>query len=281
MLRQLNKFGTTLSLLAVLGAFPAVSSALTVSGDAVKTLGGVMPAGNTNVAGLIEYYIPLGPDGVPVGYTQGSTPPSGGIYGDTTVPCGIAGICQDSGDGIGYTTADALFMNIHFDLTGEPDIVGGTLDFTFVDLDLRDVNDPNGFFESLSLAWWDGTDLVDVTHGVGNETVYDHTDDLGDVGLVSAPGKNQDLLWSLDLAALGAVGVINSTDNLWIQLGFGSAYCKSHEDPLSDHCSKHGTNTLEYLAAELNVSPVPVPSAVWLFGSALLGFIGMSRRTRV
>lgn len=30
-----------------------------------------------------------------------------------------------------------------------------------------------------------------------------------------------------------------------------------------------------------NVSPVPVPSAVWLFGSALIGFIGMSRRTRV
>jgi len=32
---------------------------------------------------------------------------------------------------------------------------------------------------------------------------------------------------------------------------------------------------------EAHVSPVPVPSAVWLFGSALLGFIGMSRRTRV
>ena len=32
---------------------------------------------------------------------------------------------------------------------------------------------------------------------------------------------------------------------------------------------------------EAHVSPVPVPSAVWLFGSALLGFISMSRRTRV
>lgn len=30
-----------------------------------------------------------------------------------------------------------------------------------------------------------------------------------------------------------------------------------------------------------DVSAVPLPSAVWLFGSALLGFIGMSRRTRV
>ncbi|MDJ0780223.1 MAG: hypothetical protein QNJ85_20330 [Gammaproteobacteria bacterium] len=32
---------------------------------------------------------------------------------------------------------------------------------------------------------------------------------------------------------------------------------------------------------DARVSPVPVPSAVWLFGSALIGFIGMSRRTRV
>ena len=28
-------------------------------------------------------------------------------------------------------------------------------------------------------------------------------------------------------------------------------------------------------------SPVPVPAAVWLFGTALVGFIGLSRRTRV
>jgi hypothetical protein len=30
-----------------------------------------------------------------------------------------------------------------------------------------------------------------------------------------------------------------------------------------------------------NVSPVPVPAAVWLFGTALIGFIGFSRRTKV
>jgi hypothetical protein len=30
-----------------------------------------------------------------------------------------------------------------------------------------------------------------------------------------------------------------------------------------------------------NVGAVPVPAAVWLFGTALIGFIGMSRRTKV
>jgi hypothetical protein len=29
------------------------------------------------------------------------------------------------------------------------------------------------------------------------------------------------------------------------------------------------------------VSAVPVPAAIWLFGSALIGFVGMSRRTSV
>ncbi len=29
------------------------------------------------------------------------------------------------------------------------------------------------------------------------------------------------------------------------------------------------------------ISPVPLPSSVWLFGTALLGFIGFSRRTRI
>ncbi|MCG6890322.1 MAG: VPLPA-CTERM sorting domain-containing protein [Gammaproteobacteria bacterium] len=30
-----------------------------------------------------------------------------------------------------------------------------------------------------------------------------------------------------------------------------------------------------------NLSPVPVPAAAWLFGTALIGFIGLSRRTGV
>jgi hypothetical protein len=30
-----------------------------------------------------------------------------------------------------------------------------------------------------------------------------------------------------------------------------------------------------------NMSPVPVPAAIWLFGTALLGFVGLSRKTKV
>jgi len=38
---------------------------------------------------------------------------------------------------------------------------------------------------------------------------------------------------------------------------------------------------LSHLSIYTSVSPVPVPAAVWLFGTALIGFIGMSRRTKV
>lgn len=42
--------------------------------------------------------------------------------------------------------------------------------------------------------------------------------------------------------------------------------------------SKNATYALQI---SRSLSPVPVPAAVWLFGTALIGFVGMSRRTTV
>jgi hypothetical protein len=42
-----------------------------------------------------------------------------------------------------------------------------------------------------------------------------------------------------------------------------------------------GGGSISHVAIYGEVSPVPVPAAVWLFGTALIGFIGMSRRTKV
>ena len=151
-----------------------------------------------------------------------------------------------------------------------PDSVSATLDFMFVDLDLDDVNDPNGFFESMSLAYWDETG--DGTNLTSIGTVYHTTADLVAEGSVTSSGKNDPIEWSLDLGpgGLNLLSLLNNADDgFWIQLGFGS------------ECTRDGSNTPAYLTAELNVSPVPVPAAIWLFGAALLGFIGMSRRTRV
>ena len=40
-------------------------------------------------------------------------------------------------------------------------------------------------------------------------------------------------------------------------------------------------NTGQMYLSAMTVSPVPVPAAIWLFGSALIGFIGISRRTNL
>jgi hypothetical protein len=50
-----------------------------------------------------------------------------------------------------------------------------------------------------------------------------------------------------------------------------------HTDPNSFF----GPGTPQAWAKWTEVSPVPVPAAVWLFGTALIGFVGMSRRRKV
>jgi hypothetical protein len=37
----------------------------------------------------------------------------------------------------------------------------------------------------------------------------------------------------------------------------------------------------EFSLQSLSFSPVPIPAAFWMFGTALVGFVAMSRRTKV
>jgi hypothetical protein len=52
-------------------------------------------------------------------------------------------------------------------------------------------------------------------------------------------------------------------------------------DPLEIKNFWSGSGEISYVALYGNISPIPVPAAFWLFGTALLGFIGLSRSTRV
>lgn len=250
-----------LPLLAGLWAAPA--SAVIVDGTAVEGIGS---SADTGVPGSpIEYFIPLRQN-------------TSGVYGaanDFDGPSACAdgtGTCADSGYGFGYDDSGALTMNIFFDLNTIPTLATAQLDFWFGDLDLQGVNDPTGFFESVSLSLWDGNgdgsslDLVQATAKAPGDVT---------AGTLDTSGTDP-ITWSLDLAALGFLDELENSrstqDGFWVQLGFGSYYS-----------GKKGTNTPEYLKAKLEVTPavVPIPSAVWLFGSALIGFIGISRRTRV
>ncbi len=155
---------------------------------------------------------------------------------------GDFGLISDFGNGGG-----ALSMYLLF----EPINVGGAyvLDILFEDLDLANANDPFGFFESIEVLSADG--LTSLSGGV--------ITDIG--GLIAGDAGTQQLL-SLFL------GVITD-DPFLLRLDFTAAF------------NSYGTNTAEYLIAEVN--EVPVPGAVWLFfaGIAGLGFAGRARKVTV
>ena len=240
-------------LLAALWANSATASSVTVNGYTVDSVTGNSAVGITS-GGTIKYYIPLASDGS-----------TAGTYGVNPSTCANgAGTCSDSGSGYGYSGASGLEMNIFFDLSGQPQSASAELDFVFDDLDLTDINDPNNFYESMSLSYWDGSAFA----SLNSPTIIKSSADMDGVVNVSAIDP---ITWNLDLASiLGDLNASQSSDNgFWIQLGFGSKY------------NSTGWNTPEYLTASLTVAPVPVPAAVWLFGTALIGFVGMSRRTVV
>lgn len=271
-----QKYSTWLALPFITLLWAGAANAMSVGGQTVDAIGSDSQVGSGS--GEIEYYIPLGSAGLP------SSGPAPGTYGVTGVPCGTAGLCQDGGSGAGYLGANALVMNFYFDLSGEPDSASATLKFVFDDLDLRDVNDPTGFVESMSLSYWDETGSTSTLDSIGG--VYQTTAELGAQGLVTSGGLDDAIEWSIDLGigGLNLLSLLNNADEgFWIQLGFGSEYRYPNDPRYGDWANelRNGRNTSEFLTAELNLSPVPLPSAVWLFGSALLGFIGMSRRTRV
>ncbi len=249
-------------------------------GEAVSAGGAKdAPVGLAPNNGLIEYFIPLKS-------TYAGTYGAAGLCGSG--PGSGVGTCSDYGQGIGHSDGSALKMNIFFDMTGQPDSATAELDLFFKDLDLDPVNDPDGFHESILFSYWDGASFqpVSAAPNTAITTTAGLTSSPFDGGkastnlppLASQTPSNDPFTWTLDLGMLGILPTLNQTvansDGFWIQLGFGSKYCPN------GYCKK-GKNTPEFLKAELHVSPVPLPSAVWLFGSALLGFIGMSRRTRV
>ena len=144
---------------------------------------------------------------------------------------GDFGLISDFGNGGGALSMYLLFEPIN---VGAPYV----LDILFEDLDLANANDPVGFFESIEVLSADG--LTSLSGGV--------ITDIG--GLIAGDASTQQLL-SLFLGAI-------TDDPFLVRLDFTAAF------------SSYGSNTAEYLIAEIN--EVPIPGAVWLFAAGLAGF---------
>lgn len=88
----------------------------------------------------------------------------------------------------------------------------------------------------------------------------DKVDCSADCWLVVKDGNHSPARYLFDLAMLGWDGMQElDLENFW----------------------NSGGGAISHVAIFADVSPIPVPAAVWLFGTALLGFIGFSRRTSV
>lgn len=105
-------------------------------------------------------------------------------------------------------------------------------------------------------------------------SVHFRRDPWFDVSVV-APGDYLYLVADYLLSPAEAATGINGGDNFSVPTGFTS--------PITNHADYRVTFSSDTLAFSLSgntitVSQVPVPAAAWLFGSALFGLVGITRR---
>jgi len=181
---------------------------------------GISPLGLSNA---IEYFIPL------------SSAPATCTYGDG---CGTS---PDTGSG---GTAMSMFL----EFGPVTPLLGGGLTIQFDDLDLKNANDPYGFFESIQIFDSETNPLTNLI----SEFVLS--------ALLTAPSPVADNITTLTLPIAG--GVVMS-DPFYVQLVFKATY------------KFYGKNTAEYLTATFwqesgSVSEVPVPATLrhgsWHYG---------------
>ena len=230
--------------LLILGlAGPATATVI----EGVTTLNGsTTQVGITNAAGDIIYYIPLNNSGSD--QTYGFDPDGGGLLpaeGTTsdTQPAPIAG--------------DLLHMYIYFAIPEGQ--VGTSLIIQAKDLDLIPSNDPNGFFEALTLFGQDGLPNTRFT----DYAVID--------ALVFGSVTNNDSGTNNDITIV-FTGLSIASGDYWLHLGF-DAYTGP---PIT---SGTWRNTAEkIMGVSISTIEVPEPASILLMSIGLLGLMIRRRR---
>ena len=96
-------------------------------------------------------------------------------------------------------------------------------------------------------------------------------------------GVNRSAGVKIDIDALGyvgtAIGSAVGDDSPGAKDGFYGMISDTPFDNIDFRCA---TNCGDgYFVDNFSISPVPVPAAFWLFGTALIGFVGYSRRRKI
>ncbi len=164
-------------------------------------------------------------------------------------------------------------------------VSGTDLKFTNVDSGMTvQGNDPN---PSVTEIYFDtilfGVTDASITGGSGVSFTLDQT--LLDPGDLPGGGMTFNSDFGAEADGNTSTGIQEGdwlTININYALGLLLAALDSGDLAIGMHVRAfEGPGAVDFSEGFVNTSVVPVPAAFWLFGTALIGFIGISRRTKV
>lgn len=192
-------------------------------------------------------------------------------------------------------------------------VTTGTGSFVKLTVPFLDSTPPNTVgddnFQSANLYGFDEDQNINVTTDLNVDILADGMGGSSGSGIVMMgstvashyiffdPGPNTDIVGTITFDS-EIFGIITSTDNLADSDFLANTGVTYENDSLrglesGDIVTITGLNTIEvdffagspgdYIRVLTDFSPggvIPIPAAVWLFGSALLGFAGIARRKR-
>jgi hypothetical protein len=257
--------------ISVAAGMPATASALTLTGswDGVFTL--LNPAGTTLANGDSNS------TGTP--WYGWRTPVVGTLSFDTSTGAGTGTVAPFSFQASGFAAATTItFQAIGNGFGGAGNLVLGNMGFNWAGnngIPVSIVLDATGFYG----AGGDGYTTSETITGGATPYVDDYVFGNAMVGTYTLPvGPSPMATTTWNTATIQTTPALGDNPSGTLPLtddGIGGSPMGTN--PFPDYYANFDITTIHIDSVS---SPIPVPAAVWLFGSGLLGLVGVARRRK-